>query len=421
MLQVCCPDQVQATTASTFDDLVPHLAAWDRLAWEAPQALPTLSPAWIDAFLRHRLAEDERWLCIFAYLGDILIGVMPIIVAPHPIFGKKRPLLRTPHDSFATSSGDIALSPTHAKAALQALLSQLDHEVPGHLGVELRAVRQNSPIWAALQSIPRGYMFKTGLEASYSVIDVQGNFPDYLSKLGNLRRNLVRYRKRLSEKGSVSVELRKGDDVDEEFLAAFLKLEAAGWKGRNGTAILSDSNQTEFYSTLIRNLIKHGRCEWHILRVDSRVIAAGIGVQCRGALMLPKIAYDEEFSDCMPGNLLSEEVIKDAFERPDVTEINHMSNASWHNSWRMSQDRYTSVHLVRRDVSAWLLHWPVVAAYSAYQGYVRPRVPAALRDARRALLRWKERRLNSMNGKTSTAQLVQPQCSRHTPKNTLQN
>jgi CelD/BcsL family acetyltransferase involved in cellulose biosynthesis len=390
MPQGITPYPVRTTTIYKLDDLAPHIPAWDRLAWDAPQRIPTLFPAWVDAFLRHGLAANERWFCVFAYSGDELIGVLPVIVPSYSILGQQRPLLRTLTDPFITSSGDILLAPDQAVEALTALLVQCDQEVPGHLGLDLPAVRQNSPVWAALQTSLRDYIVCTDLVTPYSLINVQGEFATYAANLGNLRRNLTRYRKKLKSRGDVSVELRKGPAAGEDFLPEFLALEASGWKGRNGTALLNDPNQTAFFTTLIANLAKQERLEWHILRVEDRIVAAGIGVQCRGAVVLPRIAYDEEYAECMPGNLLTEEVIKDAFLRPELVELNHMSNASWHATWRMSHDRYTDVHLVRRRASAVLFRLPRVAASSVYQKHVRPRIPNAMRKARQSFRRREE-------------------------------
>jgi hypothetical protein len=374
---------VRTTTVYKLDELKPHIPAWDRLAWKAPQMSPMLFPAWVDAFLRHRLAANERWFCVFAYIGDELIGVLPVIVTPHPILGQQRPLLRTPSDDFMTFSGDIALAPSQALRAFPALLAQIDREVPGHLGLELKAVRQSSPVWAALQVGIHNHIVRTGSISRYSVIDVKGEFANYFASLGSLRRNLTRYHKRLKGRGAVSVELKKRSAAGEDLLPEFMALEASGWKGRNGTAILNDRNQTAFFSTLVKNLAKQERLEWHLIRVGDQIVAAGIGVRCSGALVLPKIAYDEDYAECMPGNLLTGEVIKDAFECPELVEINHMSNASWHTSWRMSDDRYTDVHLVRRCTSAMLFQLPRIATRSIYQEHVRPRIPNVLKEASR--------------------------------------
>src|SRR5258707_591917 len=103
------PSGLRIVTVRDFDGLVSHLTAWDRLAWDAPQAIPTLLPAWVDAFLRHRLKPDKTWFCSFVYADEELIGVLPVIVAPHPVLGRRWPLLCTPFDEF-TPSGDILLA-----------------------------------------------------------------------------------------------------------------------------------------------------------------------------------------------------------------------------------------------------------------------------------------------------------------------
>ena len=109
--------------------------------------------------------------------------------------------------------------------------------------------------------------------------------------------------------------MRRGSTVTAEatFFPEYLALEASGWKGRSGSAMQSDSKVDAFYTTLIRNFAAQGRFEWHVLRVGNRAVAAGMGVSCGVTLMLPKIAFDEGFADCMPGSLLTAEVIKDAF------------------------------------------------------------------------------------------------------------
>jgi CelD/BcsL family acetyltransferase involved in cellulose biosynthesis len=384
-------DQVRTVSVHDFEALTPHLAAWDRLAWKSPQKIPTLLPEWIDAFLHHRVAANERWLCSFAYAGGELIGVLPVIISPHPILGHRQPLLSTPFDSF-TRSGDIALAPDRAAEALQALLAEIGREVPAHVGLDLRAVRQNSPVWTALQAGVGDYSICEGEQFRYSVLDVRGEFESYLAGLGNTRRNLKRFRKKLGTLGTVSVEKRHGSDAGEEFLTEFMTLEASGWKGRNGTALLNTPSVTAFYRSLVSNLAARGRFEWYAIRLDDRLVAAQIAVRCGESLTLLKYAFDEDFAECRLGTLVTGEAYKDAFDRTEISEINPMSLSGPDSHWRMSQDTYTDVHLVRHSASATLLHLPRVLMRATYQKHVRPRIPNALKEARRMFQRRGDRK-----------------------------
>ncbi|WP_404289337.1 GNAT family N-acetyltransferase [Microvirga sp. RSM25] len=138
---------------------------------------------------------------------------------------------------------------------------------------------------------------------------------------------------------------------------------------------------------MIRNFAARGRWEWHVIRVGERVVALGMGVLCGRTLMLPKITFDEAFADCMPGSLLTAEVIKHAFSSPELDEINHLSEAGWHGLWRMSQDKYVDVYLIRRSIVSLLFQLPRIAMRSAYQDFVRPRIPAVVREAYRKFKR----------------------------------
>jgi hypothetical protein len=187
--------------------------------------------------------------------------------------------------------------------------------------------------------------------------------------------------------------MRRGAAAGEDFLPEFLALEASGWKGRNGTAILNDPKDVAFYTTLVRNFAAESQWEWHVIRVGERVVTAQMGVRCGGTLMLPKYAYDEEFAECTPGHLLMEEVIKEAFSRPDLIEINPMSDASQHSLFHMPRDEYVDLHLVRWGVLPTLFQLPRIALWSAFQDHIRPRIPMALKDARRKSMRGKYRKL----------------------------
>jgi hypothetical protein len=375
---------LRTITVRDFGALAPHVSAWDRLAREAPQQLSTLLPGWVGAFFHHRLKPDQRWFCSFAYAGDRLVGVLPVIVTPHWLLGLRWPQLRTPFDAY-TPSGDIVLAPDHAAAAFGALLAEVMREVPGHLGLDLIAVRQNSPVWSALQDEPMGYFLHRGRCSQYSFLNVHSDSDRYFASLGKMRRNLRVGRQCLEKHGTVSVEMRRGTRAGEDFLAEFLALEASGWKGRMGTAILKNHDLVTFYTSLVRSFAAEERLEWHAIRVDGRLVAAQLAVRCGASLMLPKYAYDEAFANCMPGHLLMEEVIKDAFSRPELAELNPMSDSTQHRLFHMPRDPYVNVHLVRPTTPAVLFALPQVALRSLYRHYVQPRIPPAMRRAHRNL------------------------------------
>jgi CelD/BcsL family acetyltransferase involved in cellulose biosynthesis len=380
------PVRLTTLTVRDFPALSRHMAAWDRLAWEAPQQVPILLPDWVEATLRHRLHPGESWFCSFAYAGDRLVGALPVAVAPHPILGRRWPMLRTPFDDHSPC-GDLVLSPDHAAAAFRALLKELARAEPHHLGLDITAVRQSSPAWSILQDEPDGYLLRPGPSWKRAFLDVRGDCDRYFAGLGKMRRTLRVGRQRLEQRGHVTVELRKGSAADASFLTEFLALEASGWKGRMGTAILNDPNLVDFYTRLVGRFAAGGRLEWHTIRLDGRLIAAQMGMRCGASLMLPKYSYDEDFAECSPGHLLIESVIKDAFSRADLLELNPMSDGSQHRLFHLIRDEYANVRLVRRNVLSVPLHATSRTLATVYREHVRPLVPLAVRQAFSAIPR----------------------------------
>ena len=389
---------IRIETVRTLEGLARHREAWDRLATEAPQQIPTLTPVWVEAYFRHALPASQAWLCCFAYAGDRLVGVLPLVPEPHPLLGRRHPRLRTLRVGDFAPSGDIPLAPDVAGAALSALLGEADRAVPGHVGVAIQAVHEASPLWEAVRAGVTGYTAHAHARHRYSFVDTTRPLDDYMASLGNMRRNLKRYRKKLEAQGPVTVTIGREGAEDPALLDAFLTLEAGGWKGRNGTAILNHPDTTAFYRTLARDFAALGRWEWQVIRVDGRPVAAGMGIRCGRTVMLPKIAFDEDFSAAMPGNLLTEAVARAAFDDPETDALAHMSSAPWHESWRMDAHRYDDLYLVRRTLAATLFQRPWAGGLAFYKTKIAPRIPARLKQWRETL---RSRRVRTAKEATS--------------------
>jgi CelD/BcsL family acetyltransferase involved in cellulose biosynthesis len=374
-------DKVRIITVHDLTALRLHQCAWERLARESPQALPMQLPTWILAGITSGTWHKETWFCSLAYIGDRVVGVLPVIVSPHPIFGRRWPVLRS--FDILSQSGDILLASDYAPMALRALLAELRQQVPSHLSLHLKAVRHNSLFWEAARNGLDGYSLRQMGTCQYSRLDVSGDHNSYLASLGKMRRDMKRYLKKLRSLGEVSVEIARGPSAKADFLADFLALEASGWKGRNQSAIANRPNEVSFYKALISNFAVREDLEWYAMRINGHLVSALMCLRCGSTLIVPKVAYDEEFSKCMPGHLLFAELIKEAFGRTDIHEFNFLSNAIWLNSWRVDYDTYVDVDLVARGT------WPILThrLWSIYMRHVRPRIPTKLKAELRRIVR----------------------------------
>jgi CelD/BcsL family acetyltransferase involved in cellulose biosynthesis len=127
---------------------------------------------------------------------------------------------------------------------------------------------------------------------------------------GKLRYDVKRARTRAADHGEVRVEISSpsGGEI-EEALRQFMEVEAAGWKGRRGSAMQSQPALRAFFECYARLASEAGILRMFFLRIGSAIRAAQIAVEVYGHLWVLKIGYDEQMARCSPGFLLTAEAI----------------------------------------------------------------------------------------------------------------
>lgn len=124
-------------------------------------------------------------------------------------------------------------------------------------------------------------------------------------KLSKDHRRLAR---RLGELGLLDqVSTAAGHPVDDA-IDAFLGLEAAGWKGRRGTALAGSSATHDFFTRAISNLAAAGNARIDVMRLDGRPIAAGVSLIAGDRAWYCKTTYAEDLARYSPGLLLSRSI-----------------------------------------------------------------------------------------------------------------
>ena len=87
-------------------------------------------------------------------------------------------------------------------------------------------------------------------------------------------------------------------------------VEAAGWKGRAGTALACDPVRQAFFRRYADAACRRGMLRIGFLRIGDIPVAMQLGVEWGGRFWLLKIGYDEGFSRCSPGLLLMVEMVR---------------------------------------------------------------------------------------------------------------
>jgi CelD/BcsL family acetyltransferase involved in cellulose biosynthesis len=137
---------------------------------------------------------------------------------------------------------------------------------------------------------------------------------------GRKSKPLRRRRRRLEERGAVTLERVTGGERLAERLEEGFALERSGWKAERGTAIAQSQRRLAFYSDLADVAAKAGWLGLYYLRLDTQAIAFQYGLEYGGRYLAMKPGYDESFAEVSPGQLLTEGLIQDCIGR-GVTEL----------------------------------------------------------------------------------------------------
>lgn len=212
-------------------------------------------------------------------------------------------------------------------------------------------------------------------------VDVSGEWEDYQPPglPRSRRRKLRRGWRRLADAGRPVVELHTGgDDLDRRLEEGFA-LEARGWKGAQGTAVLSRPDTRAFYWDAARWAAEAGVLRLWSLRLDDRPIAFIYALAQHDTLYLHKTAYDPDYATYGPGLLLVWHILEHAFSQPGLSRLELVGEAE---DYKL--ELATGTHdQVRLDVffAPWrgAAHVAALQAATGARDLARRRIPPATR------------------------------------------
>jgi len=226
-------------------------------------------------YYRHKLPQWCGWTHANCFLG-----------APLVARGLERPFWRAL----------FAWADDHARGALFLHLGAmpLDGALHEALGVVLAEQRRA----AALVHREERALLRSALS------------PDaYLEQAltGKKRKELRRQHNRLSELGELRFERRDDAQGIDQWIEAFLRLEAAGWKGKAGSALAAQADTSALFERALSGAAQRGRLERLTLSLNGAPIAMLANFITPPGAFSFKTAFDEDYARFSPGVLLQRE------------------------------------------------------------------------------------------------------------------
>jgi CelD/BcsL family acetyltransferase involved in cellulose biosynthesis len=270
--------------------------------WDALAPSPFLTVAWLDAWW-DAFGTGERVTALVRDAAGELVGGAALLrrrgrlEAAANVHSGDWDVVAAGGDAHARVWRAIAAS---AGATLR--VEGLVGEAPG-TGDARRALRN------------AGYRLTERSRAPSPRMTLPGDANALLASVSrNLRSQVGRRRRALEREGELRLRtVTEGAEVAPA-LEAVLGLEASGWKGRAGSAILSDPATERLYRSFATAAARSGILRIYLLEAGGAVIAGDIGCSHRGVGYLLKTAFDEQRSRSSPGMVLRAEVLRACIE-----------------------------------------------------------------------------------------------------------
>jgi len=304
--------------------------SWERLA-EAI-GLPTLGHAWILACAKALYPEDDLYV-ITLFLQGLLVGVVPLVLQHYAGISR------------------LELIGASALYEPSGLLYDSAESLDALLGSVLHA---RKPV--LLSRIPRACMSRlralagrgvvmTGGASGTLAVPIASGWNTYVEGLSPQRRyDLRRARRRAEAAGRVRIRVLSPQphQVDALF-DDFVRIEATGWKARNGSSLSHRHTLRAFFREYARLVSQSGAARFSFLDLNDTPIAAQFSVEYANRLWVLKIGYDEAWSHCSPGRQLLAETMHDAFDRQLRSYEFLGTDERWLHGWTTEERDFRTV------------------------------------------------------------------------------
>jgi CelD/BcsL family acetyltransferase involved in cellulose biosynthesis len=295
-------------TATPWTALESDVAAWDALAANATEPNPFFE-SW---FLLPALRAFSGGLDIRIMRLDVggkLVGLMPL--------ARRSRYYHLPLPNMGTwihancFLGAPLVSKGHEDAFWRALLEWADARPGMSLFLHLPHLPLDGPLHASLTAILReqnrysALVFREERAMLSSTLSAEEYLRQALST--KKRKELRRQYNRLEDEGDVRFERYRDATQLAQWTEAFLKLEAAGWKGEAGSALRCDPSTESLFREALTGAAQQDRLERLTLSVDGRPLAMLATFLTPPGAFSFKTSFDEDFARLSPGVLLQRE------------------------------------------------------------------------------------------------------------------
>jgi len=284
--------------------------AWTNLLDEALDASIFMSWDWQYYWWKYYGNNQPlRLLLVFEEDGG-LVGVLPLYINTIKLF-KIFPVRIV---KFVGVGGDTSpdylgpvLKNCYSREIASALINYILNSLKGWDVIELIDMHDNSVFATAFSEIcsARNIIFRRGISANISYINLPQSWKEYLNSLHRDRRFKIRYyRKKLEKNHNVKFFVIKDEKHIDFFIDNLIRLHHLRWKNRASEYAFSSQEYVGFHRDVIYSLAKKDCIRFYCIEIDDKAVAIKYCYKFRGGIFFFQFGFDPNFEKLGLGQVL---------------------------------------------------------------------------------------------------------------------
>lgn len=154
-------------------------------------------------------------------------------------------------------------------------------------------------------ALERSCVFRQVFSHLVPEVDLRQSWGEFVKgKSQKLRKNLKAARRKLEQRGAVTLRAYESEQEVEQALEIMLELHEQSWKSRRKVEYSRASGYAEFFSSWAYHMAATGRCRILVLFCGENAVAATAAFTDGDTYYSAQIVHDASFADCSPGTLL---------------------------------------------------------------------------------------------------------------------
>lgn len=339
-----------------YSDFAALASIWNGLLERSGIDHPFLTHEWITVWW-NCFAEGATPYIMTVLSGTEIIAIAPLMLTRSRLYGCSVRHLRAIVNVY-TERFDLLLG-DRPHEACELLWTYLKAHTDEWDVLELRQLPCDSSALEHLPSLIEADRYPLGRwpanEAPY--VAIRQPWDAYYQSLKKAHRsNLRNHTRQLERQGPVVLDIVAIDDRWEDDMEDALKLEAVTWKVAEGTSLRSRRESDMFYRLMLQQAAQLGWLHMCFLKVGSVRIAVRISLLYRNRLFMLKSGYDEAYHRYSPGQVLTELLLREAWEQK-LDEVDFLGDDErWKLSWATGRRSHSWLFAFPNRMKSRLLH-----------------------------------------------------------------